>query len=247
MIVFCLASTRSGTTAIARCFREAQAFVNLGEIFYNASDGLGHYIEGWEKSAPPSLDLFLEYLEFLRSDPEHIYWVDIKFHDLARFNGLQRSLTASPAILQVIVNAGDPTVLISRSNCLQAASSEFRALNSGVFHVAKGGQSEGSHTRNDIDTGKTCGVIREAVNRRNEFSVVENHLVHHPNLFRVEYEALFESPQAAENRAQLGQWIGVEKTSQPDLEKISRGWPEWFDKDLAREILHATDAQWWVA
>lgn len=247
MIVFCLASTRSGTTAIARCFRESQAFVNLGEIFYNAPDGQGHYIERWEKTAPPSVDLFLEYLEFLRSDPEHLYWVDIKFHDLARFNGLQRSLTAPPAMLQVMVDAGDPTVLISRSNCLRAASSEARALNSGVFHVAKGAENEVSLTRNEVDTGKTCGVIREAVNRRDEFGVVEDHLAHHPKLFRVEYEALFECPQAAENRAMLGQWIGAEKTSQPDLEKISRGWPEWFDRDLAREILHATDAQWWLA
>lgn len=247
MIVFCIGATRSGTTAIARCFRDAEAFVNLGEVFYDNPDGAGHYMKRWEKPDPPSLERFVEYLDFLRSDTEHLYWLDIKFHDLNRFDPLQRDVLGQPIMLQHMVKAGDPTVLIGRANPLRAANSELQAITSGTFHVAKMGNLEDTSVETAIDRFKTVTAIRMALQRHAEFRAVEVHLRTHPNLFRIDYEALFDCPEAEENRAALGAWIGVETVSAPDLRKVSHGWPEWFDRDLAGQILQGTSGQWWVS
>jgi hypothetical protein len=156
MIVFGIGDTRSGTTEIARCFRDAGSFVNLGEVFYDSPDGAGHYMTRWEKPDPPSLERFIEYLDFLRSNTEHLYWLDIKFHDLNRFDPLQRAVTGQPMMLQQIVKAGDPTVLIGRANPLMAANSQIQAITSGVFHVAETGKladtSVESERVNDFET-----------------------------------------------------------------------------------------------
>lgn len=247
MIVFCIASKRSGTTAIARCFRDATSFVNLGEVFYDSSDEAGHYMKRWEKPDPPSLERFIEYLDFLRSDTEHLYWLDIKFHDLNRFDPLQRAVTGQPMMLQQIVKAGDPTVLIGRANPLLAANSEFQAITSGTFHEAETGKRDDTPVESALDRFKTVAAIRKALQRHAELRAVEEHLRMHPELFRVDYEALFDCPEAEENRAVLGAWIGVETVSVPDLRKVSHGWPEWFDRDLAGQILQGTSGQWWVS
>ena len=247
MIVFCIGDTRSGTTAIARCFRDAVSFVNLGEVFYDSSDGSGHYMKRWEKPDPPSLERFIEYLDFLRSDTEHLYWLDVKFHDLDRFDPLQRAVTGQPIMLQQIVKAGDPTVLIGRANPLLAANSAFQAITSGTFHVAETGNLDESATGSVTDRLKTVAAIRGALQRQAEFRAVEGHLLMHPKLFRVDYEALFDCPEAEENRAALGAWIGVKTVSVPDLRKVSHGWPDWFDRDLAGQILQGTSGQWWVS
>ncbi len=247
MIVFCIGDTRSGTTAIARCFRDAETFVNLGEVFYNSSDGAGHYIKRWEKTDPPSLEKFVEYLDFLRSDTEHLYWLDIKFHDLNRFDPLQRAVLGQPTMVQQIVKAGDPTVLIGRANPLLAANSELQAITSGTFHVAELDNLEDTPVESSIDRFKTVTAIRTALQRNAELRAVEEHLRMHPRLLRVDYEALFDCPEAEDNRANLGAWIGVDTVSMPDLRKVSHGWPEWFDRDLAAQILQGTSGQWWVS
>lgn len=247
MIVFCIAGTRSGTTAVARCFRDSEAFVNLGEVFYDSSDGVGHYMESWEKPDPPSFERFVEYLDVLRSDTEHLYWLDIKFHDLNRFDPLQRAVTGQPKILQQIVKAGDPTVLIGRTNSLLAANSALQASASGTFHVTETSELEDAPVESATDRLKTVAAIRDALQRHAELRAVEGHLRLHPKLFRVDYEALFDCPEAEENRAALGAWIGVETVSVPDLRKVSHGWPEWFDRDLASQILQGTSGQWWVS
>lgn len=247
MILFCITNTRSGSTAIARCFRDAASFVNLGEVFYDSSDGSGHYMKRWEKPDPPSLERFIEYLDFLRSDTKHLYWLDIKFHDLNRFDPLQRAVTRPPIMLQHIVKAGDPTVLIGRANLLRAASSGLQAITSGTFHVAQTDELADTPSEVGVNKFKTVAAIREALQRRAEFRVVEAHLREHPKLFRVDYEALFDCPEAAENRAILGTWISADTVSAPDLRKVSDGWPDWFDRDLAGQILQGTSGQWWVS
>lgn len=247
MIVFCIGDTRSGTTAIARCFRDAESFVNLGEVFYDSSDGSGHYMKRWEKSDPPSLERFIEYIDFLRSNTEYLYWLDIKFHDLNRFDPLQRAVTGQPMILQQIVKAGDPTILIGRANPLKAANSALQAMTSGTFHVAEMDKLEETSVESATDRFKTVAAIRNALQKHAEFRAVEEHLRTHPNLFRVDYEALFDCPEAEANRAALGAWIGVETVSVPDLRKVSHGWPEWFHRDLAGQILQGTSGQWWVS
>lgn len=252
MIVFCLASVRSGTTAIAQCFRETTSFVNLGEIFYNASDGMGDYVHLWEYPNPPSLQRFSEYLDFLRSDSKHLYWLDIKFHDLNRFNPLQLSVTAQPLLLRKIIESGDRTLLLGRANYLRAAASELEGIETGIFHKSDsedGAITPGNHaTPGDhaFDQGRTINIIRAAVARREEFRFVEAHLRSHPRLFLVDYEALFACPDAAANRAALGSWIGADIVTEPNIRKVSGDWPGWFDRDLAAKILQGTCSQWWV-
>lgn len=246
MIVFCLASTRSGTTAIARCFRETSSFVNLGEVFYDAANAKGHYVEEWEQPSHPSPERFDEYLEFLGKDTDHLYWLDIKFHDLNRFNPRQVSITAQPKLLKRLVEGGDPTVLIGRANPLRAASSEIQATSSGTFHLGRTEKIDAPPAGDGYDRRKTVAAIRDAMHRQGEFRIVEGHLRTHPNLFRVDYEALFDCPEASENREALGAWIGADVVREPDLSKVSCGWPDWFDRDLAAKILQGTTGQWWV-
>lgn len=247
MIVFCLADVRSGTTAIARCFRETPAFVNLGEVFYDAADGTGHYVKRWEHPNPPSLERFSEYLDFLRSDPEHLYWLDIKFHDLNRFNPRQAAVMARPVLLQKMLQSGDPTLLLGRTNPLRATASAIQARTTGTFHVNRSEDLVTTSVDLGYDQGRTIAAIRAAVERRAEFRVVEAHLRSHPKLFRVDYEALFNCPEAAANRAALGSWIGADIVSEPNLDRVSSGWPDWFDRDLAAKILQGTSGQWWVS
>ena len=221
--------------------------MNLGEVFYDSSDGSGHYMKRWEKPDPPSLERFIEYLDFLRSDVEHLYWLDIKLHDLNRFNQLQWEISTPPLMLQHIVKAGDPTVLISRANPLRATSSAFQAAASGTFHPAQKDELADDPAEVVVDKLRTVDAIRNALQRHADFRIVEAHLRAHPNLFRVDYEALFDCLEAEANRAALGAWIGVETVSVPDLRKVSHGWPEWFDRDLAGQILQGTSGQWWVS
>lgn len=247
MIIFCLADTRSGTTAIARCFHGATAFVNLGEIFYEDGAAMGHYVELHEQANSPALERFDEYLDFLRSDTKHLYWLDIKFHDLNRFNPRQLAITAQPRLLQRIVKGGDPTILIGRANPLRATSSQVQAMMSGTFHVARSDELDRRSVTEKRDWSRTIDAIRTALERQAEFRVVEGHLRKHPKLFQIDYEALFDCPEAADNRAILGAWIGADAINQPDLVKVSSDWPGWFDYNLAREILQGTCGQWWIS
>ena len=246
MIVFCLASTRSGTTAISRCFRENPNFVNLGEVFYDTPESKGDYVKKWEYPAPPSIEKFDEYLNFLQSDPQYVYWLDIKFHDLNRFNPRQFSVNARPTLIEIIAKSGAPTVLIRRANHLRAALSEIQAMTTGVYHVPQTYEIHAPPSDNRRDQIKTVEAIRSAMHRQSEFRVVDEHLRLHPNLFRVDYEALFDCQDSAENRAALGAWIGVDAVSEPDLRKVALDWPDWFDLDLAAKILQGTAYQWWV-
>lgn len=247
MIVLCVAGVTIGTTAIAQCFRGAKNFVDLGEIFYDSADGMGHYVKRWEHPNPPSLERFAEYLGFLRKDPHHVYWLDIKFHDLNRFNPRQMAVTARPKLVGQLLQSGDPMLLISRANPLRAAASAIQAQMTGVSHGNGPEDPVTTPADHGYDRGRTIAAIRAAVERRAEFRVVEAHLRTHPKLFRVDYEALFDCPEAAANRAALGSWIGADVVSEPDLPKVFSGWPDWFDRDLAAEILRGTSGQWWVA
>lgn len=247
MIIFCLADVRSGTTAIARCFREAPSFVNLGEVFYEVDSHQGHYVKRWEHPASPSLDRLSEYLDFLRSDREHLYWLDIKFHDLGRFNSRQGAVNARPALLAKILQSGDPTVLIGRANSLRASVSAIQAASTGTFHVGNSDTQVTAQAEAPRDWRRTVAAIRLAVDRRTEFRTIAAHLRSHPRLFQVDYEALYDCPEAAWNRAVLGSWMGVNAIADPDLIKVSSDWPAWFDRELAVEILQGTSGEWWVS
>jgi len=250
MIIFCLAGVRSGTTAIARCFQASSAFVNLGEIFYNAADGMGDYVKRWEHPDPPSISRFEEYLNFLRADKEHDYWLDVKFHDLSRFNPLQFMVTAPPVLLHLILNSGDPTVLIGRANPLRAAVSGVQAQMTGIFHLMHHEalpENDTAEPCRSPDQAHTIKAIRNALEMQSDLEFVEAQLRSHRNLFRVDYEALFSCSDAPLNRAALGAWIGVEAVSQPDLRKVSEDWPDWFDRGLAASVLQGTGRQWWLS
>lgn len=249
MIIFCLAGVRSGTTALARCFQASPSFVNLGEVFYNAADGMGDYVNMWEHPDPPSISRFGEYLDFLRADTEHDYWLDIKLHDLNRFNPPQLMVTAPPVLLQLIVKSGDPTLLIGRANPLRAAASRLQAQLTGVYHLERR-EDKPAHAAAGpdcaSDRARTIEAIRTALETKADLQCVEGHLRAHRNLFRVDYEALFSCAEAAANRAAVGAWIGAEAMREPDLRKVSSGWPDWFDRELAASILEGTASQWWL-
>lgn len=247
MIVVCLANVRSGTTALARCFRGSEAFVNLGEVFYSSEDGTGHYVGRWETPHPPSISRFEEYLGFLRNDLDHLYWLDIKFHDLGRFNPPQYGVLDPPRMLLKILEAGDPLLLLNRANCLRGACSGLQASATGNFHLENGKAGEERAERTPQDRLATIHAIRQAQSRKKQFLAVERHLLTHPNLFLADYEAVFDREGGAKNRAALGRWMGVDVVSDPDLQKIADDWPSWFDVQLARDILKGTGDQWWVA
>ncbi len=250
MIIFCLAGVRSGTTALARCFHASPAFVNLGEVFYNAADGMGEYVKKWEHPDRPSISRFGEFLDFLRADAEHNYWLDIKFHDLNRFNPPQLMVTAPPVLLQMIVKSGDPTLLIGRANPLRAAVSRVQAQRSGVYHLERHEDRPGHDAAGSDpapDRALTIEAIRTALETKADLQSVEGHLRAHRNLFRVDYEALFSCPEAAANRAAVGAWIGTDAIREPDLRKVSSGWPDWFDRELSARVLEGTASQWWLS
>ncbi|ASJ92195.1 hypothetical protein [Porphyrobacter sp. CACIAM 03H1] len=93
----------------------------------------------------------------------------------------------------------------------------------------------------------TIEAIRTALETKADLQSVEGHLRAHRNLFRVDYEALFSCPEAAANRAALGAWIGTDAISEPDLRKVSSGWPDWFDRELSARVLEGTASQWWLS
>lgn len=246
MIILCLADASADIDAITRCFQDETSFVNLGEIFYCAADGVGHYVKRWETADPPSLERFVEYLGILRSDAEHLYWLDIKFHDLGRFNPLQRSLIAPPAMLQQILKVGDPTVLIGCANPLRVATSGLQGKKLGAAYLCQMDELKDKPVELERRRSMTVAAIRQALERQTELRVVEGYLRTHPRLFRVDHEALFDCLEAAENRALLGAWIGVANVIAPDARIASRSWPDWFDCDLAGKILQETSGQWWL-
>jgi len=247
MIVVCLANVRSGTTALARCFRGSESFVNLGEIFYNSDGLMGHYVKRWEAPNCPSIDRFEEYLEFLRSDPNHLYWIDIKFHDLSRFDPIQYGLLEPPKLLLKLIEYGDQALLLDRSNCLRGACSVLQATATGNFHSKGGVSGDGSQRKDCISRPDTIQAVRLSQIRKNQFLAVERFLLSHTNLFVSDYESMFHDVEGSDNRAFLGQWMGLEVVQEPDLRKISSDWPDWFDVDLARTILDGTGDHWWTA
>lgn len=247
MIVVCLANTRSGTTALAQCFRANPTFVNLGEIFYAAPDGRGHYMEEWEVAGAPDIARFNAYLDFLREDRQRVYWLDVKFHDLRRFDPRQFAWTDPPLLLIRLVAEGLPTLLLDRANALRSACSELQAVATGKFHEAGDATGSDGRPHMKLDRGLTIGAIRGALDRRLAFRSVERLLLDHPNTFRLDYEAVFEAPEVYRNRQVLARWMGLELVDDPDLVKLADDWPSWFDQDLAREILRDTSADWWLA
>jgi len=244
MIVFCLADVGCEAGSFSGCFRKDPTFVDLGEIFCSDTGAEGHYVKKWEMPSAPSISRFDEYLEFLRGDERHFYWLDIKFHDLNRFNPPQFDLSDPPLIIQRIVDKRDAILLVDWANPLRGACFKIQSLEIKSSHVEK---SEGKAGYREVtNTSLTISTIRSAIKRRGTFRVVENYLVNHKNVFRLDYEAILEGDDATAVRAALGNWIGVSILSESDSRYRINDWPSWFDLDLARSVLEGTSAHWWA-